>query len=355
MIEPKMECHDFHEPQFFQWTNNFTFTTPIVSVGQVRIFPTNPTGSFSTMRVWFYYLNGTWVNVYGATPTYGAWNSIVSANSSTFSQVSVEFYNNDIGAKNVYINEFDFQNKTLSIAVTGNDSVATLTGNSTSSSLTVGASNVATTNFTIPNTSSNWLFNTNNAMPYIEYIKIYVGGNLKGYWSWQYASTFTDQSGNGNTMTPTFRTNGTTNITASVISQAPTSTSTGPADNVTGGVTIIGSVPTAPGIFASGVGSYPMKGELTAMATSTRIPYDALAKTLAIGSAILVFIIIFVLTHRPDRGMRGSLLFASSGALLILIYWWRAGGGVIEGWQLIPFGVFVVLLLLWRNPNTTPV
>ncbi len=51
-----------------------------------------------------------------------------------------------------------------------------------------------------------WAFTTNYSMPYVEYIKVTVGGVLVGHWYWENATTFTDQSGNSNTATPTFRT-----------------------------------------------------------------------------------------------------------------------------------------------------
>jgi hypothetical protein len=58
----------------------------------------------------------------------------------------------------------------------------------------------------VPNNASNWTFVENNSVPYVEYIKVKVGGVLKGHWVWQNAATFTDQSGNGNTGSPSFRT-----------------------------------------------------------------------------------------------------------------------------------------------------
>ncbi|PVV83520.1 hypothetical protein [Dehalogenimonas alkenigignens] len=58
----------------------------------------------------------------------------------------------------------------------------------------------------VVNNANNWTFVTNYSMPYVEYIKITVGGVLKGHWYWENDTTFTDQAGSGNTATPTFRT-----------------------------------------------------------------------------------------------------------------------------------------------------
>jgi hypothetical protein len=59
---------------------------------------------------------------------------------------------------------------------------------------------------TVPDNANAWTFASNYLMPYIEYIKVTVGGVLKGHWYWENNTTFADHSGNSNTATPTFRT-----------------------------------------------------------------------------------------------------------------------------------------------------
>ncbi|MDP4279334.1 MAG: choice-of-anchor R domain-containing protein [Dehalococcoides mccartyi] len=71
----------------------------------------------------------------------------------------------------------------------------------------------------IADNPTNWCIAQNGSMPYLYYAKITVGGVLKGSWTWEYAATFTDLSGNGNDATPSFRTTTTdADVTVSVIS-----------------------------------------------------------------------------------------------------------------------------------------
>jgi hypothetical protein len=65
---------------------------------------------------------------------------------------------------------------------------------------------VALAGASVPNNASNWTFIKNYSMPYMEYLKIWVGGTLRQHIIWENDTTFTDLSGNGNDATPTFRT-----------------------------------------------------------------------------------------------------------------------------------------------------
>ncbi|KKN46248.1 hypothetical protein LCGC14_0674550 [marine sediment metagenome] len=58
----------------------------------------------------------------------------------------------------------------------------------------------------VPNTLDDWEFAGDGSMPYMTTANVTVGGTLAGSWEWEYAATFTDDSVNTNTATPTFRT-----------------------------------------------------------------------------------------------------------------------------------------------------
>lgn len=58
----------------------------------------------------------------------------------------------------------------------------------------------------VTNNGSNWVTAANGSMPYLLYESMTIGGNPRGYWSWQYGPYFYDQWGGGNTATPTFPT-----------------------------------------------------------------------------------------------------------------------------------------------------
>ncbi|PKH47724.1 hypothetical protein CVH13_00289, partial [Dehalococcoides mccartyi] len=71
----------------------------------------------------------------------------------------------------------------------------------------------------IADNANSWIIGADDSMPYLYYAKITVGGVLRGSWGWQYATTFTDLSGNSNDATPSFRTTTTdADVSVSVIS-----------------------------------------------------------------------------------------------------------------------------------------
>ena len=74
----------------------------------------------------------------------------------------------------------------------------------------------------VPDTSANWTFLTNNAMPYMEYYNLTIDGDLKQSLAWNYGDTFEDLSAYGNDATPTFRTaTSSANVTAELVSFVP--------------------------------------------------------------------------------------------------------------------------------------
>lgn len=89
------------------------------------------------------------------------------------------------------------------------------------------------THIVVPDNDNDIVFFTDDVMPYVEYAEISVGGVQAGYWSWEYGETFTDQSGNGNTATPSFRTaSSDADVSASLVRFAPISTAKAPSYSV---------------------------------------------------------------------------------------------------------------------------
>lgn len=85
----------------------------------------------------------------------------------------------------------------------------------------------------VPDNLNNWVV-CGNVTSYMEYFEINVGGVQKGYWEWEYDSTFSDQSGNNNTATPTFKTEGNTCVTANLTSFEPVDLAQAPQYTVQG-------------------------------------------------------------------------------------------------------------------------
>ncbi len=201
-----------------------------------------------------------------------------------------------------------------------------------------------------------WYFCQNGAMPYMEYTEIEIDGNQEGYWEWEYAATFTDQSPNNNIATPNFRTESSNAyVSANITAQEPVIAQSAPSSaNITGWDMIPEGIDTPEGLFAEGGVSYPGAARITALEDSIWLPNGVIAITLALVTSFSAGLLVFVLTHRAKIGVRGSLFLDAITTMMCLVYWYK-GAEVIPGFLLIPVGLIFVLLLLWKNPYSTPV
>lgn len=85
---------------------------------------------------------------------------------------------------------------------------------------------------TVPDNANDYVFFQNGVMPYVESLAITVGGNPVATFDpiWEYGSTFSDSSGNGNDATPTFRTTSSdADVSAALTRFGPISTARAPA------------------------------------------------------------------------------------------------------------------------------
>jgi hypothetical protein len=70
----------------------------------------------------------------------------------------------------------------------------------------------------IANNSNGWEFFKNGSVLYLRSAEITIGGTLKGSWTWENDTTFTDLSGNSNNATPSFRvTSSDVDVSAAII------------------------------------------------------------------------------------------------------------------------------------------
>lgn len=84
-------------------------------------------------------------------------------------------------------------------AVTSADSTNLTIAIYDGSDVLLGSNTVALSGASIPNNDKNWVFLQNNVMPYIDYIKLTIGGTLAGSWVWNYQpyNTATFETGTG--------------------------------------------------------------------------------------------------------------------------------------------------------------
>lgn len=92
-----------------------------------------------------------------------------------------------------------------------------------------------------------WYFASDGTMLYVEHIDFYINYAQVGYWAWEYNSTLTDQSGNGNTATPSWITAGTdADVSAELVSFMPVDPAQTEVTFSTGNQTIFNTLPDMP-------------------------------------------------------------------------------------------------------------
>lgn len=191
--------------------------------------------------------NGVWTTyniTYYTDPSGGAW-TIADIQNLNFGVYCAGPDGTELRISYIYVevNYAQDQVITSTNVATGNHSVATTIDSGNITNYIDGVRNgTVTLNGTgIVNTPNDWQFCVANTTPWMEYTAITINGTLAANWTWQYATAFTDLTGNGHTATPTFRTSGSSaNVTANLTSYTPytqsTSTPTSPnasASNIT--------------------------------------------------------------------------------------------------------------------------
>lgn len=200
-------------------------------------------------------------------------------------------------------------------------------------------------------TNNDWAFLQYNVMPYMEYHEITVDGVQQQRIEWEYDTTFTDLSGQGHDTTPTFRATSADNITAVVGEQVSLLETENPATAPVEGWDMITDVPDEPvGLYTEGGTSFPWSNLIINLAGYMRVPVEVISIPIALLSAMIMGLVAFGGTHSAQMGVRGSLWIQCMVTGGVMILWYIGGGGVLPGWVLIPFGLWAIVMLLWRNP-----
>jgi hypothetical protein len=171
--------------------------------------------------------------------------------------------------------------------------------------------------------------------------------------NWEYDTTFHDDTLNGNDATPSLRSSPSDpDLYASIVSQQALDVSTGPTTTPAGWQMIPTTISTPGGLFNEGGYSFPGGSTIKKAAEDMGYDYVSWLMFFAFGCAIAAFVGIFKLTYNPRKGAKGSLLMAILAAEGVLIFFYIVH--TIPGWCLIPGGIIMVLLLLWKK-STAPV
>ena len=202
---------------------------------------------------------------------------------------------------------------------------------------------------TVPDNVNGWVFLQNGVMPYMEYHKVTVGGVLKQHIEWEYDTTFTDLSENGNDTTPTFRTTpSNTDVSATLLSFLPVESYDPPALPGTESWELIESLPEAPAnLYEELDMTFFGTGVIQDLATAADWPIAIPVFFYAFGSALIAGLAAYRLSM--GRHGKGSLLVQAVVSLVVMVYFTITGGGVIPGWVLLPFGIEALAVMMFRQ------
>lgn len=229
-----------------------------------------------------------------------------------------------------------------SLLVTSDEHTTAVSYDSGVFALYVDASSNSTTlvGSYVADSTSPWYFGTENITPYIEYMEINVGGAQTGYWEWEYNDTFSDQSGNGNTMTPSFRTiTSDSDVTALLSTFYPISEATAPAFAVGAGPDFLSTNITISGNFTTGNVSisYPGSDILVQLEAQTGVPYQIPSTFIA----TFLILVASMVTSYFLKSHAGMSLFIKS-IVNTMGYGIAVALQIYDWWMLIFFFIFEV-------------
>jgi hypothetical protein len=220
--------------------------------------------------------------------------------------------------------------------------------------IVVDGSTVATTAFAgsiIDNVSPYTLF-TDDIMLYVSSIKMYKSGILKCDTPWMYGATFTDLSGNGNSLTPSFRTTSSdASVTAVISSFQPLSQAVSNVVSTTGNLTVITS-PTAPSqMYTEGDFTYlPGGGAVNSLLDASGVPRSMWwFPFLYFGIAILGMMLYgatsgSVTINSNASAHVGSLLTQSIVSEILLVLFGVMGALPLFGAYVFPIGAAAIIM-----------
>lgn len=189
----------------------------------------------------------------------------------------------------------------------------------------------------VTNNANNWAFLQNDSMLYMESHQIWVMDALVQDIEWEYDTTFTDQSGNSNDATPTFRSSSSDlDVTATLYSFTPVSESKAPAFSLGDAPDFITSTPAISGNFSTTPSpTFPGKDAIDAIANASSTP-SQLPYMLIVGFATIA------------TSLTTSWLMRKygSGTLLVKIFVIVAAMGILTAVQVNDFWMLLFFLII---------
>lgn len=192
------------------WTSYLELEHSAIDTNYIRFWVRSASPSYATYDIDAYY-GSAWNDVYEDTPADNQWVYVDMGTIGSVTSIRIRA-KSILASQGFEIHELDYGYYLKLVATgieTGEHKIEVI-ADGTDLSIEVDdveEDSVALNGASVPDNGNTWYFLENQVMPYMEYHKITVSGVLQQHIIWENnASTFSDQSGNGHTATPSFRT-----------------------------------------------------------------------------------------------------------------------------------------------------
>jgi len=197
----------------------------------------------------------------------------------------------------------------------------------------------------VPDNPNDWVVCSANTTPYMDTFDIDITGVNKYSIKWEYGTTFTDLSGNGNDATPTFRTaSSDADVSASLSSFLPISEAKAPAYSLSDAPDFFTVTPGVTGDFTANITpAYPGRDVIVAVAAAGAVPETL--PTLIFSSFILLVISLGFSYAMKTTGVNSLFIkmCVITAAMCLLVAF-----KIFDVWQ-IYFFVLIGLALCWLS------
>lgn len=334
------------------WCSNLTLTHLGVTAYAVRVYAEYDAAIWNVIDIDIQ-IGGDWADVYQGTYPDLAWQTYVFPDGqATVTAARFRFYNDDPGAQTEadLLREVDFlsYNPSLSVSAAVSEGEHNIVAYSDSVDMKLYVDGTeedtaALGGATVPDTANDWYSCMFGSIMYLFGQNITVGGNSRQQIDYDYDSTFTDQSGNGNDATPIFLDESTDADVIGYLSLfAPMSEAQAPPYSLSEAPDFITTAPSLTGNFSTTVNAtFPGAALITAVATAGDMPVQ-LPMHMIFGFGILMMSL--VLSWAMRRFGSGSLIV--KGMWIACIMGFAVGIQVYDLWMMLIFVIIAVALAM---------
>lgn len=302
------------------------------------------------------YYAGGWHDLYQGSYSNLAYEVYYLPSLQTVTAMRARFYNSNAAPQTelIILRVVDFVTGTriVSAAATADDHIVRVAADGVDLKLYIDGAeedSVALGGSTVPDNANDWMALSSYGIAYASAFNITIGGNLRQQIVWEYDTTFTDGSGNGNDATPTFRTTSSdADVIGTLTSFLPVSEAQAPSYSLTVAPDLITTAPNVTGNFSTTVApTLPGADVITDVAAAGQVP-SQLPWHIISGFVILIasLVVSWLMRHYGSNSVMIKC-FVIGIAMAFAV-----GVQLYDFWMLIFFVIISVALLMASRQQT---